>query len=80
MNSVYLQKTRIYIGKETELATRATNVSSSCVLKLSEFYYGTNRCLTMDNFFTSVPLAKTLHENSLYILGTLKSNKVLKIA
>ena len=30
----------------------------------------------MDNFFTSIPMAKNLFENNLAIIGTLISNKV----
>ena len=30
----------------------------------------------MDNFFTSIPMAKTLYENYLGIIGTLRHNKI----
>ena len=29
----------------------------------------------MDNFFTSIPLAKTLFQNEIGLIGTLRSNK-----
>lgn len=47
------------------------------VKHLCEPLYGSNRNITMDNWFTSVPLASELlrDPNKLIIVGTVRSNK-----
>ena len=45
------------------------------VEKLTKRFWNTNRVVGMDNFFTSIPLAKTLFENNMGLIGTLKANK-----
>jgi hypothetical protein len=37
--------------------------------------YGSSRNVTIDNFFTSVPLAKELQTKNLTLIGTLRKNK-----
>jgi len=46
------------------------------VIKLCERYYGSNRCVTADNFFSSILLATTLWSNKLEYLGTIRQNKI----
>ena len=36
---------------------------------MSEKYFNSNRCITADNFFTSIPLVNTLWSNGLEYLG-----------
>ena len=43
-----------YLGKYNEDNPNAKNLGQKLVESLSQFYYGSNRCVTMDNFFTSV--------------------------
>ena len=45
------------------------------VIKLCD-YYGSNRCVTADNFFSSILLATTLWSNKLEYLGTIRQNKI----
>ena len=45
------------------------------VLKLVERFKDTNRSITADNFFISVPLAEKLLVQGLFLVGTLKKNK-----
>ena len=45
------------------------------VLDLCEPYFNTNRIITADNYFSSIPLAKKLNENKLSFVGTLRKNK-----
>ena len=42
---------------------------------LSKGYFNTFRCIAMDNYFTSVPLAQKLFENKISLIGTMRSNK-----
>ncbi|CAK1579834.1 unnamed protein product [Parnassius mnemosyne] len=62
--------------------TRATNTNGMpqgefYVKELSRHLHGTNRNITCDNWFTSVPLAKSLLQEpyKLTLVGTLRSNK-----
>lgn len=43
--------------------------------KLTSCVHGTNRNVTMDNWFTSVDTAKTLLEKKVTVVGTLRKNK-----
>lgn len=51
-------------------------MASFCVKQLTDTLRGSNRNVTMDNWFTSVPLAKELLQEpyKLTILGTIRSN------
>ena len=46
------------------------------VIKLCESYYYTKRCITADNFFTSIALCQHLWEKGLQYIGTIRSNKL----
>ena len=46
------------------------------VLKLCEKFFKTKRCITADNFFTSIGLCLHLWEQSLEYIGTIRSNKL----
>ena len=71
-------KTKIFI-KGKELATNANrkNSGENVCLKLTEryAYFNRKRCLTADNFFSSVPLANKLLEKNISYVGTLRKNK-----
>lgn len=45
------------------------------VLDLVELYFGSWKCVVVDNFFTSVALAKELFEKGITITGKLCCNK-----
>lgn len=64
-----------YMGKGTN--TNREPLATFFVKQLTETIRGTNRNVTMDNWFTSVPLAKELLQDphQLTIVGTLRSNK-----
>ena len=72
----YLLETLPYLGKSNENDNNAKNLGQKLVESLSEFYYGTKRYITMDNYFTSIPMANKLYENDLAIIGTFRHNKV----
>jgi hypothetical protein len=63
-----------YVGKQAG-ADRAVGLGSDVVLKLSAYVYNTGRNITMDNFFSSVPLAESLLSKRLTMLGTMRKNK-----
>lgn len=71
-DTAYLLDADIYLGKDLE---RATNVGENVVKKLSVPFLNSNRSITVDNFFTSVPLADFLWQNSTTLIGTLRKNK-----
>lgn len=64
-----------YLGKGTN--TGDLSLGEYFVKELTRAIYGTNRNVTTDNWFTSVPLAKSLQLEpyKLTIVGTLRGNK-----
>lgn len=64
----------IYTGREAG-TVRATNIGERAVIDLCLFYKGSNRNVTADNFFASMPLVHSLQSNGLSFLGTLRKNK-----
>lgn len=64
---------QIYTGKSS--TGREKNQGERIVKDLAVYYKGSGRNITMDNFFTTLPLAKHLLSWNLTIVGTLKRNK-----
>lgn len=54
---------------------RTMNIGEKVVMNLCQFYKSTNRNITTDNFFTSLPLVHYLQSIGLTLLGTLRKNK-----
>ena len=71
----YLFDSNVYVGRD-ENADPSLSCGFRFVDELLKPFYGTFRTLTVDNFYTSIPLAKHLYSNNLFLVGTLKSNKV----
>ncbi|GBP63866.1 PiggyBac transposable element-derived protein 4 [Eumeta japonica] len=71
----YMINAMPYIGKATN--TNGLPQGEYYVKELSKPVHGTNRNITCDNWFTSVPLAKTLLQDpyKLTLVGTIRSNK-----
>lgn len=63
------------LGKGTN--TEGVPLSEYVVKELTRSIYGSNRNVTTDNWFTSIPLAKQLLQQpyKLTIVGTLRANK-----
>ena len=55
---------------------REVGCGFKAVIRLCTNYFGTNRNVTMDNYFTSIPLADQLADNGLTLIGTVRANKV----
>ena len=64
---------QIYTGKSS--ASHEKNVGERVVKDLVPPYKGSSRNITMDSFFSTLPLAKSLLSLGLTIVGTLKKNK-----
>lgn len=62
-----------YLGKETR--DKCVSIPTYYVMKLCEPVYGTNRNITMDNWFASCEVADKLADKKLTMVGTLRKNK-----
>lgn len=76
----YLFNSYIYCGKDSDgqgLSEDEKKLSkpTQSVIRLAKPLFQTNRNITADNWFSSVELARTLRENGLTYVGTIKKNK-----
>nr|XP_022905293.1 uncharacterized protein LOC111417296 [Onthophagus taurus] len=70
----YFYSGKIYAGKENK--KRAKNLAHDVVMNLTVPIHNTARNITTDNWYTSIPLGKSLLQKKLTLVGTLKKNKV----
>ena len=73
VDTSYLLKSIFYCGKLDKNSKNGTSIGQKIVLSLSENYFNSFRHLAMDNYFTSIPLAKLMFENHLTITGKILS-------
>ena len=71
----YTSKMEIYVGTQPEGPYRVSNSPLDVVLRLSQHISGSGRNVTMDNWFTSVPLVKTLRDRNLTVIGTIRKKQ-----
>ncbi|KAK3892689.1 hypothetical protein Pcinc_003481 [Petrolisthes cinctipes] len=72
----YLLGCKPYIGKEQTRLTAGVGLGHYYTKELTRPYHHTNRNVTTDNWFTSVPLVIDLLQNcGMTLVGTLKANK-----
>nr|CAH7725072.1 unnamed protein product [Callosobruchus chinensis] len=76
----YLFNSYIYCGKDSDgrgLSEDEKKLSkpSQSVIRLARPIFQTNRNITTDNWFSSTEIARTLKENGLTFVGTMKKNK-----
>lgn len=72
----YTSKLEVYIGQNPEGPYKLSNRSEDIVLRMSNHISGTGRNITMDNWFTSLPLVeKLITEHKLTSIGTIRKNK-----
>lgn len=69
----YALNSQVYLGKVGN--NQEVGQGQRVVEDLSRIYYGTGRNITCDNFFTSIPLAKSLLQKNLTLVGTIRANK-----
>jgi len=63
----------LYGGREEN--ANSVPLSQRIVMELVAPFYGTGREIVTDRFFTSLPLARSLLENKLTLLGTLRASR-----
>ena len=75
VNSKYVVNVIPYLGKGTD--TQRQPLATFFIKEITSTLHGSNRNITMDNWFTSVPLAQELLRApyNLTLVGTLRSNK-----
>jgi hypothetical protein len=72
----YTQNLEIYAGKQPEGPYQLSNSPVDIVERMISPTSGSGRNMTVDNWFTSVPLAmKLLKDHNLTLLGTIRKNK-----
>lgn len=72
----YTAKMEIYVGQQPKGPFYVNTSNMFLVSRLCQPISGSNRNLTTDNFFSSIPLAYTLlQEHKLTLIGTLRKNK-----
>ena len=71
--SFYPLKAKPYLGKEKSGPQQ--NLGRSVVLELTNPFTYSGRNITMDNYFTDMVLAKSLLQNGLTLVGTVRKNK-----
>jgi hypothetical protein len=64
----------VYVGTQPN-APKDSNSAKTIVKNLTERLRGSGRNITLDNWFTSFPLARELLLHNITIVGTLKMNK-----
>ena len=70
----YLSNARIYLGRQPG-SEPEKNLGQTVVIQLTSPLQDSVRNVTMDNYFTGVPLAKTMLQRKLTIVGTMKKSK-----
>lgn len=75
-SNFYATRLEVYVGQQPEGPFHQSNKVNDLVCRLVEPIVGSNRNVTADNFFSSIPLTRILLQKSLTYLGTLKKNKV----
>ncbi|XP_055838818.1 piggyBac transposable element-derived protein 4-like [Episyrphus balteatus] len=72
----YTSDMEVYLGKQPEGPYFVDNSAMALVLRLSNVIHNSGRNITIDNFFTSLPLIDKLKRDyRLTVLGTIRKNK-----
>lgn len=72
----YCSNMEVYCGNQPDGPYKVSNAASEVVLRLIQPISNSGRNVTVDNFFTSVPLANKLsQDHKLSLVGTLRKNK-----
>ncbi|XP_049310276.1 piggyBac transposable element-derived protein 4-like [Bactrocera dorsalis] len=72
----YVLNIELYAGKQPEGPYQVSNAASDVVKRLITPISGTGRNLTVDNWYTSVPLTNDLaKDHKISVVGTIRKNK-----
>ncbi|KAJ8927264.1 hypothetical protein NQ314_020265 [Rhamnusium bicolor] len=72
----YTSIMEVYVGKQPDGPYKISNSSYDVVTRLCQHIVGTGRNVTIDNWFTSIPLVKTLLSDfKLTVIGTIRKDK-----
>lgn len=71
----YTNNLEVYCGKQPDGPYFVSNKPFDIVNRLIAHLKGSGRNLTTDNWYTSYPLAKSLLNDNITLLGTMRSNK-----
>lgn len=74
--SFYTSNLEIYCGKQPDGPFEASNTPTDIVKRLVTPIERSNRNLTIDNWYTSVPLAEYLLSKKITVLGTMKKKQI----
>lgn len=74
-NTFFTSNLEVYTGKQPTGPYEASNSPKDIVERLTVDIQGSWRTLTTDNWYTSVPLAESLFQRKITLLGTLRKNK-----
>lgn len=73
-DNYYCWNIQFYCGREEERGP-GIPLGEQVVLSLTEPLTGSGRNVTCDNFFTSLSLARKLHEREMTLVGTMRTNR-----
>nr|XP_022911139.1 piggyBac transposable element-derived protein 4-like [Onthophagus taurus] len=71
----YILKSEVYVGKQNDGSFKVSNTTVDVTMRLTEPIHRSGRNLTIDNWFTSFPLAELLLQQNVTMVGTMKKNK-----
>ncbi|XP_046658756.1 piggyBac transposable element-derived protein 4-like [Homalodisca vitripennis] len=75
--TMYVYNLEVYVAKQPPGPFNVSQSAEDVTIRICELIAGTNRNITMDNWFTSIPLAEKLfEEKQLTIVGTMRSNRI----
>ena len=70
----YVFNAKIYVGRQPGSAPEK-NFGHNVVVNLTAPLQGSGRNVSMENFFTSVPVGRTLLQHQLTVVGTMRKCK-----
>lgn len=71
----YTSNLEVYVGKQPHGPFHMDNSAANITKRMVSTLHNSGRNITMDNWFTSIPLAEDLLKKKLTIIGTVRKNK-----